>query len=146
METVGDIINEKGRAVHSIAPHETVLRAVETMCELRVGALLVCIDGAPRGIISERDIMVRVILARREPAHTKVEEVMTRDVACVQPDAKAREGMAIMTERRCRHLPVVADGRVVGLLSIGDLVRWASREHEFEIRMLTDYVRGVYPG
>jgi CBS domain-containing protein len=146
METVGDILSEKGKAVHSISPHETVLRAVESMCELRVGALLVCIDGAPRGIISERDIMTRVILAKRDPAHATVEQVMTRDVACVEPDAKAREAMAIMTERRVRHLPVVFEGHVVGVLSIGDLVRWASREHEFEIRMLTDYVRGVYPG
>lgn len=146
METVGDLISEKGKAVHSIAPHETVLRAVESMCELRVGALLVCVDGAPRGIISERDIMTRVILAKRDPAHALVEQVMTRDVACVEPHAKAREAMAIMTERRVRHLPVVFDGHVVGVLSIGDLVRWASREHEFEIRMLTDYVRGVYPG
>jgi CBS domain-containing protein len=146
METVGKILDEKGRNVHTIAPQASVLQAVELMCGRHVGALLVCVGDTPSGIISERDVMKRLILAGRDPGATKVEEVMTREVVCVNQGTKAREAMAIMTERRCRHLPVVDDGHIVGMLSIGDLVRWASHEQEFEIRMLTDYVRGVYPG
>jgi len=84
--------------------------------------------------------MLRVILERRDPATTTVSEAMTRDVICAEPTTRGEEAMAIMTERRCRHLPVVSNGRVQGMVSIGDLVRCAAREHEFEIRMLIDYV------
>jgi CBS domain-containing protein len=69
---------------------------------------------------------------------------MTTDVVCIAPDTSAREAMAIMTDRRCRHLPIVAGGKIAGMLSIGDLVRWASQEQAFEIQLLTDYVRGAY--
>ncbi|MFO0758936.1 MAG: CBS domain-containing protein [Byssovorax sp.] len=146
MERIGEILEEKGRKVHITSPSATVFDAVLTMCEARVGALLVTVDGTPCGIISERDVLTRVLLDKRDASRTRVEEVMTRDVACIGPETMAREAMAIMTERRCRHLPVVLDGRVIGMISIGDLVRWASREQEFEVRMLTDYVRGTYPG
>jgi CBS domain-containing protein len=144
METVGDILDDKGRQVHFITPQATVFEAVEMMCARRVGALLVATTSATYGIISERDVMTRVILERRDPATTRVEQVMTAAVACVRPDTPAREAMAIMTERRCRHLPVVTDGGIVGLVSIGDLVRAASQEQEFQIRMLTEYVHGGY--
>ncbi len=145
MHTVGDILDEKGRNVLTTASDATVLAAVDAMCGAHVGALLVCEGDRPVGIISERDVMARVILARRDPATTRVVEVMTSEVVCIDADAKAHEAMAVMTERRCRHLPVVAGGRVAGMVSIGDLVRWASREHEYEIRMLTEYVGGAYP-
>jgi signal-transduction protein with cAMP-binding, CBS, and nucleotidyltransferase domain len=143
METVGEILKDKGRTIHFTSPGATIFDAVEAMCRHHVGALLVRAGvDAPGGILSERDVMTRVILAKRDPTTTLVEEVMTRSVVCVTPQTRAREAMAVMTERRCRHLPVVLDGRVVGMLSIGDLVRWASHEQEFEIRMLTDYVQG----
>ncbi|WP_437276544.1 CBS domain-containing protein [Sorangium sp. So ce375] len=144
MDNIGEILNRKGRNVYTIPPDATVFEAVQSMCMRRVGALLVSIDGSPSGIISERDVMARVILARRDPAETPVAEVMTCEVVCVEPSTPARQAMAVMTERRCRHLPVVQDGRVVGMISIGDLVHWISREQEFEIRMLTEYVQGVY--
>ncbi|AUX25645.1 inosine-5-monophosphate dehydrogenase [Sorangium cellulosum] len=144
MGSVDEILNRKGRGVYTISPEATVFEAVQSMCARRVGALLVSIDASPSGIISERDVLTRVILARREPATTLVAEVMTREVVCVEPSTPARQAMAVMTERRCRHLPVAHDGRVVGMLSIGDLVHWASREQEAEIKMLTDYVQGVY--
>ena len=144
METVADILGYKGTEVHYVAPDATVLSAVERMCAKHIGALLVANARIPLGIFSERDLMVRVILARRDPATTPVAEVMTTDVACVSPDTRAREAMAIMTDRRCRHLPVVSGGEVVGMLSIGDLVRWMSQEQAFEIQVLTDYVRGAY--
>jgi CBS domain-containing protein len=144
METVAEILSFKGREVLSVKPETRVLSAVELMCERHIGALLVCSGRIPLGVFSERDLMRRVILAGKEPRDTVVADVMTTDVVCVEPTTPAREAMAIMTERRCRHLPVVEDGQVVGMLSIGDLVRWASQEQAFEIQLLTDYVRGAY--
>jgi CBS domain-containing protein len=144
MDTIEDILEDKGRDVHAITPQATVLAAVEMMCNRRVGALLVATADATLGIISERDVLARVILEGREPSETRVENVMTRAVACVHPTTTTREAMAVMTERRCRHLPVVEDWGVVGIVSIGDLVRWASREQAMEIRMLTEYVHGGY--
>jgi CBS domain-containing protein len=146
MDTVGHILKEKGQVVHTAAPKDSVLGAVETMCSKKVGSLLVCEQGLPVGIITERDLMTDVVLARRDPATTRVDEVMATDVVCVNTATTTEEAMAIMTERRCRHLPVVESSRIVGIVSIGDLVRWASRNHEFEIRMLTDYILGKYPG
>jgi CBS domain-containing protein len=146
METIAHILNEKGAKVHHAPPGTTVLAAVEKMCAERVGALLVCEEGRPVGLFTERDLMTRVILNRMDPATTLVEEVMSRDVVVVEPATHAEEAMAVMTERRCRHLPVVVEGRVVGLISIGDLVRCASRNQEFHIRQLEDYICGKYPG
>jgi len=146
MDTIGHILKEKGHSVHTAAPHDSVLQAVEKMCGKKVGSLIVCDQGSPVGIITERDLMTDVVLARKDPSATRVSEVMATDVVCVDPATPAGEAMAIMTERRCRHLPVVEDARIVGVISIGDLVRWASRNHEFEVRMLTDYIHGKYPG
>lgn len=146
MDTIEAILKEKGREVIKVDPDATVKQAVEVMCERRVGAVLVCDEVACAGIFSERDLMNRVILAGRDPASTPVTDVMTPDVACVEPRTSAGEAMAIMTERRCRHLPVVDGGRVVGVVSIGDLVRRSSQDQEFVIRMLNDYILGKYPG
>jgi CBS domain-containing protein len=143
METCDDILKTKGDAVLTIATSASVLEAVQLMCARRVGALLVGDAEAPEGIISERDVMTRVVLPQRLPRETKVSEVMTRDVVFVEPETTQREAMAMMTRIRCRHLPVAVDGRVVGMVSIGDLVRAASREHEFEVRTLTAYIQGV---
>ena len=146
MTTVGAILKDKGSAVLATSATQTVLAAVDEMCHRRVGALLVLEGDLPRGVFSERDLMTRVILARRDPATTTVAEVMTHDVVCVAPDVSTTEAMAIMTNRRCRHLPVVDAGHVVGMVSIGDLVRAASHEQEYEIQLLRDYATGKYPG
>ena len=146
MDTIAHILKEKGTTIHRASGDVTVLAAVEMMSGKRIGALMVCEEGQPIGIFSERDLMTRVILAGRDPATTRVEEVMSRDVVFVEPSTSAEEAMAVMTERRCRHLPVVSGGSVVGLISIGDLVRWESRDQAFHIRMLTDYIQGKYPG
>ncbi len=146
MDTIAHILKEKGPQIHHTAPDTTVLRAVEMMCAVRVGALMVCREGKPIGMFTERDLMTRVILAGRDPTRTRLDEVMSKDVACVEPSTRAEEAMAVMTEKRCRHLPVVSDGKVVGLVSIGDLVRWASRNQDFHIRALHDYIAGKYPG
>jgi CBS domain-containing protein len=146
MKTVGEILETKGRDVYSTSGEATVLQAVDEMCRVHVGALLVREQKVPVGVFSERDVMTRVILRRRDPAKTPVADVMTRNVVCIDVDRSIEEAMAIMTEQRCRHLPVVIDEKVVGLVSIGDLVRWVTRDQEYELRMLYDYVEGRYPG
>jgi CBS domain-containing protein len=146
METLRPIVETKGTEIHHAKPGDTVLAAVDEMCKHRVGALLVMDGDAAVGILSERDMLTRVLLQRRDPATTKVVDVMTTAVVCVELDTSPSEAMRIMTERRCRHLPVVVDGKVIALVSIGDLVRWASRSQEYEIRMLHEFVEGKYPG
>ena len=140
MESLGEILREKGHTVHTTLPTATVLEAVEGMGDKHVGALLVCEAGKPVGILSERDIMTRVMLERRDPATTVVKDVMTRDVICGESETSGEEAMAIMTDKRVRHLPVVRDGLIEGMISIGDLVRCAARDYEFEVRMMVDYV------
>lgn len=146
MDTIKRILRDKGDAVYKVPPEATVKQAVETMSERHVGAVLVCTGCECTGIFTERDLMNRVVLAGLDPAVTRVCDVMTADVAVIQPSTPAAEAMAIMTERRCRHLPVVENGAIVGMVSIGDLVRLESENQQFEIRMLTDYIHGKYPG
>jgi CBS domain-containing protein len=147
MHTVSTILDEKGsRKIHTVPPNASVMQAVEAMCAAKVGAVLVCTGTQCAGIFSERDLMTRVILKQRDPVTTKVADVMTADVTAVGPEVTTDEAMAIMTERRCRHLPVIDGGQVVGLVSIGDLVRHESRDQDFEIRTLTDFILGKYPG
>jgi len=146
METVGIILSDKGAEVFSVGADATVLQAVTKMCANRVGAILVCDESACSGIFTERDLMARVTLKGLDPNTTLVGQVMTAEIACVEPSTTASEAMAIMTERRCRHLPVIEGSKIVGVVSIGDLVRWESRNQAFELRMLTDYIQGKYPG
>jgi CBS domain-containing protein len=140
------ILQEKGRGLHVIAQDRMVTEAVELMCHARVGALLVMHDDTLVGIFSERDVMSRVVLLGLDAARTKVADVMTREVLCVENDVSPDEAMAIITSRRVRHLPVVEGRRVIGVVSIGDLVRWAIRDREQSIEQLRDYVIGRYPG
>jgi CBS domain-containing protein len=140
------ILEEKGRGLHVTAPNTTVIEAVDTMCQARVGALLVMENDALIGIFSERDVMSRVVLVGRDPNRTFVGDVMTPEVVCVEVDVPPEEAMAIITSRRMRHLPVVEGRRVIGVVSIGDLVRWTIRDRERSIEQLCDYVGGRYPG
>jgi CBS domain-containing protein len=146
MQALDLILEEKGRELHVTAPEATVIEAVDLMCRARVGALLVMQSDMLVGIFSERDVMSRVVLVGLDPNRTCVGEVMTRNVVCVETDVSPDEAMAIITSRRLRHLPVVAGRRVVGVVSIGDLVRWAIRDREQSIEQLRDYVTGKYPG
>lgn len=145
MDTIAAVLREKGSKVYTVAPEVTVLEAARAMDAHNVGSLLVVDGDKPVGIFSERDLMRRVVVAGKDPAKVKVREVMSKDVWVVEPDTRVKEAMAIMTERRCRHLPVVEKGKVVGLISIGDLVRWISKDQEFQIRMLENYITGAYP-
>lgn len=145
MDTIAAVLRDKGTDVYTIGPEATVVEAAQVMDRHNVGSLLV-VDGAtPVGIFSERDLLRRVVVAGKDPTKVRVREVMSRDVTVVEPDTRVKEAMAIMTQRRCRHLPVVAQGKVVGLVSIGDLVRWISKDQQFQIRMLENYITGTYP-
>ena len=146
MEPLEFVLRRKGPDVYEVGMHATVLDAVDEMCRAHVGAVLVMDEGELVGIFSERDLMTRVVLARKDPATTQVGEVMTRDVVSIPPGVTPRDAMALVTRRRVRHLPVVVGRRVVGLVSIGDLVRWTIEERKTEITQLRDYVMGRYPG
>jgi CBS domain-containing protein len=143
MQTVAEVLRDRLPAVHTVAPEATVLEAVGAMRAARVRAVLVCEDGWPGGIVSQGDVLTRVILAGRDPASSIVSEVMTRDVAYIHRETSTDEAMALMTKRGCGHLPVVEGHAVVGMVSIGDLMGWASREQRLELQALLDYVRGV---
>lgn len=146
MRPIESILETKGHRLRVTTPGDTVIAAIEAMCAAHVGSLLVMEGDVLRGIFSERDLLTRVVLARRDPSTTRVGDVMTADVVCIGPDLSLREAMEIITERRVRHLPVVLDGRVIGLVSIGDLVRRTLEENTVEIDHLRGYVEGRYPG
>src|SRR5512143_58132 len=126
-DTLKLVLDDKGRAVRTVEPEESVLAAVRTMNEHGIGAMLVMENGQTVGIFTERDVLRRVVAAGRDPAGTPVRDVMTKKIVCVSPSTTVEESMAIVTELRCRHLPVLEDGRVHGLVSIGDLTRWVTR-------------------
>ncbi|HEX9592736.1 MAG TPA: CBS domain-containing protein [bacterium] len=139
------LLEEKGRVVHSVAPDTTVVDAVNAMNAHRLGAVLVVEQGEPVGIFTERDVLRRVVTPGLPPASTLVGDVMTREVIVVTPTTTVEEAMAIVTEKRCRHLPVVEQDRVTGMISIGDLTRWVTRGHVFELQQLINYITDKYP-
>ena len=128
--------------MHSIAPTATVLQALQSMADLRVGALLVMQDNAIVGILTERDYARKIALMGRTSVSTLVSDVMTQDVMYVQPTQTSEECMALMTENRLRHLPVVEDGAVLGMISIGDLVKDIISEQKFIIEQMKHYISG----
>jgi CBS domain-containing protein len=144
MNALRGILDGKGRTLTAIGPNHSVHDAVDRMCRAHVGAVLVLDEGLLAGILSERDVMRRVVLEHLDPTQTRVRDVMTHEVICIDPDMDPMAAMSLMTTRRCRHLPVVERDRVIGILSIGDLVRWASMNQESELQALTEYVAGAY--
>jgi len=144
-DTIDLIIRQKGSQVHSISPHLTVFEALQKMADIGIGALIV-MDGTELvGIVSERDYARKVILAGRSSREMKVRELMTSPTVTVSPKATVDDCMQRMTEKRCRHLPVVEEGRLVGVVSIGDLVHWIISAQDLAIRQLEDYISGKYP-
>jgi CBS domain-containing protein len=139
---VSSVLAEKGRQVYTIQPAATVADAVRQMNEKGIGALLVVDGERPVGIFTERDVLRRVVDADRDPALTRVAEVMTRNPVTIGPDWHVEEAMQLMTSHRFRHLPVLEDGRLVGMISIGDLLRWVTIHQEDHIRQMTDYITG----
>jgi CBS domain-containing protein len=145
MGRVVEILRVKGSQIYSIRSDATVYEAVRTMVGHNVGALLILDGEEIRGIITERDYLREIVLQGRTSRETLVRKIMKAEVVCVELDRTVEDCMAIMSSRRIRHLPVVAEGKVVGLVSIGDLVKQRAADREVEIRYLTDYITGKYP-
>jgi CBS domain-containing protein len=146
LDTMDSVLRFKGRQIWFIAPTATVFEAIARMSEKGVGALLVMSEGRLAGIISERDYARKVILKDRSSKQTQVWEIMTDRVITANPRNTVEECMRSMTEHRIRHLPVLDGDRVVGVVSIGDLVNWTITAHEETIGHLQDYIEGRYPG
>lgn len=141
VDDVASILEAKGGEVLRIEGSATVLDAVKRMVEANVGSLLVTEDGQLKGIVTERDYLRRVTLEGRNEKETPVREIMTAPLVYVTPDTSIDECMAVMTERRIRHLPVLTEGReVAGIVSIGDVVKYRASRQTAQIRLLTDYI------
>ena len=143
MKTVRQILDSKGNAVHTIAPDAQVYQALQEMADRDVGALVVVKDDEVKGIVSERDYARKVILRGKFSKDIPVHEVMTDKVVCVDPDQTVEACMALMTEMRVRHLPVLENGRLAGLISIGDVVRAVIDDQKFKIDELEHYITGT---
>jgi CBS domain-containing protein len=140
MKTVQQLLDTKGEQVWSIGPDASVYDALVAMAEHQIGALLVMDDTGMIGLISERDYARNIVLRGLASKDTRVRDVMTRRVVCTRPTQTLEEAMALMTEKRVRHLPVIADGKVIGLISIGDLIKSIISEHKFIIEQLENYI------
>ena len=142
MQTVNQLLKIKGSQIFSVTPADSVLRAVELMATRHVGALLVMNQGSLLGIISERDYARKVILKKRSSHDTPVGDIMTTNPVTVTPQETVHRCMEMMTEGRFRHLPVLDSGRVVGILSIGDLVKAVIEDQSQKIEQLERYIAG----
>ena len=140
MHTLAEILGEKSSDVIRIGGDATVYEAVLAMVEANVGALLVTNGDEISGIFTERDYLRRIAVEGRRSRDTSVSEVMSSPVLVVNPGTTVDETMALMTDRRIRHAPVVEDGTLVGMISIGDLVKFISKKQSFQIQYLTDYI------
>ena len=138
------LLEHKGRDIWTISPEATVFEAIECMAEKNIGALPVVESGRLVGILSERDYMSKVAIKGRSSKETAVRDIMVRDVVTVHPGQTVSECMSLVTERRVRHLPVVEDGALLGMVSIGDLVRWTIATQRVTIEQLEKYIAGGY--
>lgn len=142
---IKNILLNKGTEVFYVAPDDTVYEAIEKMASKDIGALLVLEDGKLVGIITERDYRSKVIIKGRSSKTTKVKEIMSTGLYCVKPSEKVETCMALMTDRKVRHLPVVENDDLKGIVSIGDLVKAVISKQKVEIHNLRDYITGTYP-
>ncbi|MBT2301071.1 CBS domain-containing protein [Variovorax paradoxus] len=143
MKTVAEILKEKGdRTVHTIESTASVFEAVERMAQKNIGALLVLEHGRIVGMLTERDYARKVVLMARSSKDTPLREIMMTSVIYVRPDQTSEECMALMTQSRVRHLPVIEEGKLAGLISIGDLVKGIISEQKFIIEQLQHYITG----
>ena len=142
MKTVKKILADKGDGVYTISPDATVLEALQEMADRNVGALVVLSEGEVVGLVSERDYARKVILKGRVSRDIQVHEIMTRKVVCASSKHKMDACMAIMTEKRVRHLPILENGQLAGIISIGDVVKAIIEDQQFTIEQLEHYITG----
>lgn len=140
--TVKQLIDKKGNEIHAISPDATVFDAIKLMSERGVGALLVMQDGRLTGVISERDYTRKIILKGRSSSSTTVQEIMTSNIITLTPDNNVDQCMALMNENQIRHLPIVEDGRVIGVVTIMDVIKNILSEKEFIIEQMEQYIAG----
>jgi CBS domain-containing protein len=140
MKKVSDLLNEKGRDVWSLPPDATVYEAIDQMARKHVGALLIMEDEILVGIVSERDYARKVILAGKSSRETPVRDIMSHPVVCARPDLTVEEALALMADRGIRHMPVMVENKVGGVISMRDVVRGILADRELEIQQLTAYI------
>jgi CBS domain-containing protein len=144
MASVDQLLSMKGQAIHTITMTATVYEAIAKMVAKNVGSLVVMDEGVPCGMLTERDYLRRVALEGRSSKTTFVAEIMSPDLVFVDPETDVEECMALMTHRHIRHLPVLSESRVIGMVSIGDIVKYLARERAGTIQELTAYIQGRY--
>jgi CBS domain-containing protein len=142
MTTVDQLIEAKGEVVHTVPDEASVFEAISKMAAEDVGAIVVLRDGSPCGIFTERDYLRRIALKGLSPKSTLMREAMSSELVTVHPDTDVRVCAALMTRQRMRHLPVLEETNLVGLISIGDIVKHLARESEIEMDELRHYIRG----
>jgi CBS domain-containing protein len=140
MHSIRDVLSEKGTAIRSIGPDETVYEAIRQMAEHGIGALLVVENGKPVGLLSERDYSRKVILRGLRSRETPVRAIMSSPLLTISPDASVQHGLEMMTEKYIRHIPVMDRSGVVGMVSIGDLVKAVIRDQQSLIEQLESYI------
>jgi CBS domain-containing protein len=140
MDTVEDLLHAKGAEVFSVEPDQSVFEALEVMAAREIGAVVVSSAGRIEGILSERDYARQVILKGKASRDTRISEIMSTDLVTVEPGRSIEECMALMTDRRIRHLPVVSGEEMIGLISIGDVVKALLSEREHRIEQLETYI------
>lgn len=147
METsIATLLERKGGCVRTVPTTVTVLEAVQEMNRHKIGSVLVMNGHRLAGIFTERDVLLRVVGAELDPMVTPITKVMTTNVLTITPDTTVQQVMDLFAERRCRHLPVVKDGQVTGLISIGDVSRWVANMHRAEAESLRQYISGGLSG
>jgi CBS domain-containing protein len=142
---ISAILERKGSTVFSIGPGATIAEAVAEMNRHRVGSIIVLDGGKLVGIFTERDVLRRVVGAGLDPKQALVADVMSAGVITITLSASVEDTMKLFTEKRCRHLPVVEEGRLIGTISIGDITRWMSDHHRAEAEHLKAYITGGFP-
>ena len=140
--SIATLLAGKSRALYTVPTTVTVIEAVQKMNQHKVGAVLVMNGGKLAGIFTERDVLTRVITSNLDPRLTPITQAMSANVLTVPPETTVQEVMDIFTEKRCRHLPVIQDGELVGLISIGDVSRWVANAHRAEAESLRQYIAG----
>ena len=142
MKSVKQLLDNKGHEIYCIEPDASVFDAIKLMAEKEIGALLVMEGDKLAGIISERDYARKVILKGRSSRETPIKDIMTAQVTCAHPEQSVQECMALMTDKRVRHLPILENNLVTGMISIGDLVKAIIAEQQFTIEQLEQYISG----